>query len=184
MRSHVGNCTPTHKEWLINHLGLNNGRDCRVALSRAGHTRLHIGKADGRLFQRTWYVVSPAAPGYDYLALCRQIGGERIKSLDDWKAYFETLEPAGRQEVWHKLAKAQFEFTRKAICETLEDYREVAPGCWLPFRQTCETYDTRTPDPFLSMKTKVAVEQVQVNQPLADELFEIERKDAVRVRGE
>jgi hypothetical protein len=62
-----------------------NDRECQVVESRAGHTRLHIGKTDGRLYRRTWYVVSQATPGYDYLALCRKIGGEQIITIYHWQ---------------------------------------------------------------------------------------------------
>jgi hypothetical protein len=158
-----------------------DGRVCRVVLSRAGHTRLHLGKNDGRLYRRTWYFVSSTSPGYDLLTLCRRIGGDQIKTVHHWQQWIESLEPPNRSQARREWAVARFNFARPIMRESLDDYREIAPGCWLPFRQTQDTYETHAPQHFLSSKTKVTVTHATVNQPLAEELFEFELKDGVKV---
>jgi len=158
-----------------------NGRRCHVVLSRAAHYRMHIGISDGRLYRQTWLIARPGRAGYDDLALYRKIGGAAIKNVYQWEAWLESLGPAERRRVYRQWMVAQFEFARPYSRETFDDYREVAPGCWLPFRLSSETYMGDAPEPFLACHSEQTVNEVAVNQPLADDLFRIELADGVPV---
>ena len=56
----------------------------------------------------------------------------------------------------------------------LDDYREVAPGCWLAFRQAVNSYESDSPEAFLASHSEQIVTEAVVNRPLPAEMFHIE----------
>lgn len=158
-----------------------NARHCHVVQSRAGHYRMHIGVADGRLYRRTWLIVREGMAGYNYLSLCQKVGGPSIKTVYHWQRWLQGLAPAERHRAFRELQVAEFEFARPCLRETYDDYREVAPGCWMPFRQMCDTYEIESSEAFPSAHSEQIVTEVAVNQPLPKELFHVELVDGVYV---
>ncbi len=62
------------------------------------------------------------------------------------------------------------------------DYREVAPGCWLPMMQGYELYDQdRRGESYLQVRHDVNVLEARINEKLPDELFQMEFKEGVKV---
>ncbi len=108
-----------------------NGRPCYVVQSRAGHYRLHIGVADGRLYRRTVLVVREGKAGYSVLATYQRVGGPSIKTINNWQPWVESLKPDERRREWRESKVAEFPFARPWSSTTYDDYREVASGCWL-----------------------------------------------------
>jgi beta-lactamase regulating signal transducer with metallopeptidase domain/thiol-disulfide isomerase/thioredoxin len=157
------------------------GRRCYVVQSRAGHYRMHIGVADGRLYRRTWLIAHHGTPGYHELALYQKIAGPQIKSGQQWHGWLESLKPDERRRAFRELRVAEFEFARTVFCQTFADYREVAPGCWLAFRQTVDHYEWDAGKQFLDHQTEQVVTEVAVNRPLPKELFHVELVDGVPV---
>lgn len=157
------------------------GRRCHVLVSRVGHTRMYVGKADGRLYRRTVLVAQEGKAGFNYLALCQKIGGPSIKFIDDWRRWLEKLKAAERARAERELRVAMYEFARPYLHQTWDNYREAAPGCWLPYRQTIDTYDLQASEPFLASHSEQTVIEVTFNQPLADDLFRIKLTDGVPV---
>lgn len=159
-----------------------DGRDCHVAQSRVGqYHRMHVGVADGRLYQLTRLAAHPSTPGYDNLAIWKKIGGPAIQNGSDWQTWYKNLEPAEQMRAWRDVKMAQFEFARPTMVQKFDDYREVAPGCWLPFRQTYDGFNVESPESFHSSHSEQFVTDVAVNEPPDDELFRIELKDGVYV---
>jgi beta-lactamase regulating signal transducer with metallopeptidase domain len=157
-----------------------NGRRCHVLVSRTGHHRMHVGVADGRLYRHAW--LSPwKAAGFDQLALCRRIGGQAFRTRFHWDAWLKNLQPLERQRAWREYQVAAYEFARPSNQHTFEDYREVAPGCWLPFRHTFDRYDLETPNAPLVAHTEQTVTEVAVDQPVPQELFRIELNEGIHV---
>lgn len=70
----------------------------------------------------------------------------------------------------------------------LDDYREVAPGCWFPMTQGYASYDAdESGQMYLSFRRDMKVVEVRVNEPLPDEMFRVELKEGVEIqdhRGE
>jgi len=151
-----------------------NGRRCYVVQSRAGHCRLHVGVADGQLYRRTHLVPREGKAGYNYLAICQKVGGPSIKTVSHWDVWLKSLPPDERRRAYRELRLTQFDFTRPLCSETYDDYREVAPGCWLAFRQTSDMYELDAPEPFVSVHHEQTVADVAVNQPLPKDLFHVE----------
>ena len=158
-----------------------NGRPCYVLLSRAGHYRMYVGIADKRLYRSIQYVARDGKAGYDRLALCQKIGGPTIKSLAHWDAWVNGLPPEKQKEISRQVAIADFEFAGPLLIRTWDDYREAAPGCWMPFRETIDSYNLEVPDSFLSLHTERTVKEATVDKSLDDALFHIDLEDGVNV---
>jgi len=64
----------------------------------------------------------------------------------------------------------------------MSDYKQVAAGCWFPMTQGYELYGRDSNgEPCLYARRELKVLQVQVNEKLPDELFQIELKKGVTV---
>lgn len=76
--------------------------------------------------------------------------------------------------------------SKKSVEHWTLDYNEVAPGCWYPMTQGYELYDHKWWGTvgFLDSRRDLKVVEVQVNEPLPDELFEMKFKEGVRVIDE
>jgi len=62
----------------------------------------------------------------------------------------------------------------------MSDYKQVAPGCWLPMTQGYELYGTdEQGKPYLRSRRDLRVTKVHVNEKLPDDLFRIELKEGV-----
>ena len=98
-----------------------------------------------------------------------------------WHPWLESLEPAERRRAERELKLAQFDFARPVFHQTFDDYRQVAPGCWLPFHESIDNFNLEAPKPFLASRSEQTVSDVAVNEPLAEELFHIELTDGANV---
>jgi hypothetical protein len=63
------------------------------------------------------------------------------------------------------------------------DYKEVAPGCWIPMTQGYKftNYDEDKKEHYISGRRDVEVLDVRINEKLADELFQMEFKEGFYV---
>jgi hypothetical protein len=155
------------------------GKRCQVLESRAGHVRLYVGVADGRLYRRDILVarMKDAAE----LAIYQRIGGPSIKTFNDWTAWLKQLKPQDSYRAFRSWRQAEFAETCLRIRQTFYDYREVAPGCWLSFRQTMDTFETDSAAPFLSLRAEQTITDAAVNQPLPKDEFRVDLVDGVPV---
>ena len=155
------------------------GRRCHVLQSRAGFIRLCVGADDGRLYRRE--ILLSGEKDAARLAIYQKIGGPSIKTLSDWTTWLKGLKPhdfklAVRQ--WHE---AEFGSARVWLRQTFEDYREVAPGCWLSFRQETDMYETDAAQPFLSLHAEQIIVDMAINKPLPQELFHLDLAEGTEV---
>jgi hypothetical protein len=155
------------------------GKRCHVLQSRAGLVREYVGVADGRLYRRE--ILLSHEGEARQLAICQKIVGPSIKSLNAWWDWLKILKPQDRSQAYRAFQEAQFETARVYLSQTFEDYREVAPGCWLSFRQRMDTYETDVPKSFLGRHAEQTITDVTVNQPLPQDLFHFEFADGVPV---
>src|SRR5262249_6117245 len=134
------------------------------------------------LYRRTWLYLFTKMPGYDRLALMRRVFGPSIQTEKDGSTWLQNLPPAESRRAHRALAAAEFDYTLPILNHSFDDYREVATGCFMPFRQTIENYNLFDgPQPFFASRSEQTVTQVSVNTPLPDELFRIELRDGVKV---
>jgi len=63
------------------------------------------------------------------------------------------------------------------------DYRQVAPGCWYPMTQGYQIYEQDSYGrPYIDSRRDLKVLEIEINEPLPDDLFRLEFKEGVRVR--
>jgi hypothetical protein len=101
--------------------------------------------------------------------------------------WYHTLDPAERSRVARRWRIAEAEFDRKktvAFQHFFDDYREVAPGRWLPFTQRVIQYHRAAPESFVESHLEQRVTQVVVDQPLPNELFRIELQEGIPVTAD
>ena len=170
---------PTDFEY-VGHEDFNN-RSCYVVQSRVGGYRLDIGVADGRLYRQTWLLPNYKNPKFNEQVIFQKIARENVKNYKDWERWNKTLSPAESLQAWRDLKTAEFEFTRPVDHHVFDDYRKVAHGCWLPFRQTLYRYDSQSAEITLQSRSEQLVTDVQVNKSLPDDLFHIDLHDGVPV---
>jgi hypothetical protein len=162
-----------------------NGKACSLVESWVGDYRFAIGEADGRLYRRTWLLPDGRAAGYDPKAIYQKVAGPTVKTYQQFTKWCQALEPQQRNRAAHQVRVAEAEFVRKktvAFHHFFDDYREVIPGRWLPFRQRVIQYNRRAPEPFVESHLEQRVTEVSVDRPLPNELFQIELRDGVEVR--
>jgi len=72
---------------------------------------------------------------------------------------------------------------RVTLKHWLDDYREVAPGCWFPMTQGYAFYDPdKSAQMYLSLRRDTKIVEIRVNEPLPDEMFHIEIKEGVEIQ--
>ncbi len=155
------------------------GRRCHVLQSRAGLIRVYVGAEDGRLYRRE--ILVPSEKDAVRLAICQKIGGPSIKTLSDWWTWLKDRKPHDFKLAIRQLQEAEFGSARVWLRQTFEDYREVAPGCWLSFRQGVDMYETDATKPFLSLHDEQIVVDVAINKPLPEGLFRLELAEGAAV---
>jgi beta-lactamase regulating signal transducer with metallopeptidase domain len=161
-----------------------NGRPCHVLKSRIAGSRLDVGVTDGRLYRRTLFNSSRTDRETDLSPVFQKIAGPEVKTYNDLTNWLKSLGPEEQARASHQLVAAFAERSprdRIAWRQDFDDYREVAPGCWLPFRQSLDTFSYIAPQPFLETHADQHVTEVAINQPLPADLFHIELKEGTEV---
>lgn len=151
------------------------GRACHVVQSRPGHRRFYIGVADARRYRYEWFHVA------NDIELLRKVGGAKIKNHRDWWTWRNALPPDEQRRADRELAVLQFDTRRPSIDNTLDDYREVAPGRRLPYRVVSKLYNSESGEPSVEWTAEQTITEVRVDQPLADDLFEFQIPEGSRV---
>ncbi len=153
-----------------------DGVECDVACAWGTWRRFYV--AAGRL--RGIKEGCQARP--DFLerqaAYLRQGGYE----IGDAEAFFAGLSPERRRAVDRKLAQGMLTLTEPIFEHGLEDYREIAPGCWLPFRQTTKTLILdEAGHNAVDFTLTTTLTLARVNEPLPDALFDVPIPDGATV---
>ncbi len=156
-----------------------NDRKCHVLESKAGHWRVYIDMDDGRLYRRTCLFYSATDP--QYLTMLQKVGGPAIKTRLHWGPWLARLEPEQARGMQREFDIATFALARPRFHQYFDDYREVAPGCWMPFKQTMDGFNMDAPEMFLASRSEQTVSEVAVNQPLDDDQFRIELTEGSKV---
>ena len=155
------------------------GTECLVVESKAGFTRLYIGAADRRLRGKTYYVTRD---GVDHMKLIRAIAGEKIESIPQWKSWLKTLDPMERRRAEKRLVESYPDADRRKYFEyTFDDYRQLAPGRWVPWKVREDIYDVHSKRSRVSSIVKSAILELKVDRPLPDDLFKLDQKPGVNV---
>jgi beta-lactamase regulating signal transducer with metallopeptidase domain len=162
-----------------------DGRPCRVVETLIGGYRLHVGIADGRLYRRTWLVPFGGGGNADQSPAFQKVAGAAVKTYSQYHDWVKSLNPAEQAHAAHRLMTALAEHSppkRAHFHQTFADYREVAPGRWLPFHQSVDNFSFDGPEPFVEAHIEQQVTEVHVDTQLPKDLFYVELEDGVPVR--
>jgi thiol-disulfide isomerase/thioredoxin len=147
------------------------GYECHVVESPVGYYRMHIGVADGRLYQRCWSVRSKEQKPVDELAIAEEICGREFKSYLHFTVWCDKQPSDEARRIHRAMKRRLYEHVVMVRKQRLDDYREVASGCWLPFHQVSESYSAHSPKSFVESRNEYTVTEVEVNEALDDALF-------------
>ncbi len=86
-----------------------------------------------------------------------------------------------QSRAWRDYRIAEFKFCRPWSCDVFDDYREVSPGHWLPFRQTGDLYNLDATEIFLQAHYERSIVEAEFNKSIDPELFHIDLHDGVFV---
>ena len=109
------------------------------------------------------------------------VGGDfkTDEEMDKWRS----SAPPDKQELLDKASADCFwPYQRLRVEHWLTDYRQAAPGCWVPMRQgyICLTHPTRD-KAVEGNAMEVEVTEVRANEPLSDEVFRIDVPEGATV---
>ncbi|HEX4069610.1 MAG TPA: M56 family metallopeptidase [Planctomycetaceae bacterium] len=162
-----------------------DGRPCHVVETPISGYRLHVGIADGRLYQRTWLLPFGGGGNADQSLAFQKVAGAAVKTYPQYQAWIKSLSPVEQAHAAHRLMTALAEHSppkRAHFHQTFADYREVAPGRWLPFHQSVDNFSFDGPEPFVEAHIEQQVTEVHVDKQLPQDLFHVELEDGVPVR--
>jgi len=124
------------------------------------------------------------------LKLYQKIGGQRIRTIYHWEPWVESLKSDEQRRARRAYAAAQFDVSRPSMRQTFDDYRELAAGCWFPFRRSTEYYESRqvagVKDAILltGVRLDATVTEMSLDEPLPEEMFRIELADGVKTNDQ
>ncbi len=141
----------------------------------------HVGVADHRLYGSNEDVlrkgVNPQVEEL-YIQIAKDLGKD-VHNAKEYDAWYRTLAEDQKRAADAKYWKGVKPLSRHYFDQFLANYREVAPGCWLPMTQA---YTQRSDDGnTIYGETELKVTEATVNQPLPDAMFHMEFVEGVEV---
>jgi RNA polymerase sigma factor (sigma-70 family) len=161
------------------------GHDCYVLEAHWPRLSLYIGVADQRLYGIIEHVFANT-PVLRYkaeraeLQLAADLGHPAISNNLQFSKWLGTLAPAQRDKVNRELYDRLWPLYMPFVSEWFEDYKELAPGRWVPMFMGYDLWNTGIPS-FITATRQLKVVSVAVDQPLADDLFTMPMKEGVQV---
>lgn len=161
-----------------------DGVECDVVCAWGIWHRYYISIADGRL--RGVKEGTQTRPDFVQKLLTFFEGEGRVfrdeRALGEW---FKSLEPDEARAVNRRLAARMGALTEPIFEFGLADYKEVAPGCWLPMTQTCIIrFIDEDGSNAIDLKKVIKITDIHINERLPDSLFSIEFREGARVHDE
>ncbi len=160
-----------------------DGTDCYVLEGDAAvSTRWYVGVADHRLYGNASLITPRWADVNSVLQGLGKHYGERFNEPEAFHAWFVQQAPSRQQEALALRSKLSRPLQVVRTIHRTWDWREVAPGCWFPMRQGYSHYDHSTNgQSYESSRREFTAKLLRVNQPLPDEMFEVDLREGVRV---
>jgi peroxiredoxin len=163
------------------------GIECFVLESDLRYRTLYVGVADHRLYgkmnrvQTKFSLNSREAVGRE---IAKEMGHEvkNGKELDSW---LTSLSPDETKRYWKESFKRLRPWSRPQMTNWYENYKEIAPGCWLPMHQGTDLWNVEadlTVEPKIVSSTELKVTKATVNQPIPDQRFVWELTEGVDVQ--
>ena len=160
------------------------GRECYVLDCAATFRTLYVGVDDHRLHGLTRHALeSWTHPEIERVLM--ELAAQHGASLTSPQEYDQWLH---RQplELQHAISK-EYSVRLRPVAKPqathwLDDYRQVAPGCYLPMDQGYTIFRHTGPDQMVEdVRRQMKVTRIRVNEPLEDSLFDVRIPDGAQV---
>lgn len=164
-----------------------NGTECYVVLTtyeRHGHPRRYYVSVDNHRLRGLEYG-SFGPPRNAALQAMNEVAANYGRSFDDpeaAKTWLESLAKPRRKKLEERLGRKLWGQQRPIFRFTYSDYKEVDDGRWFPMTQGYVNYSkAEDGEVYAEYRSVHKATEVRVDEPLADELFEIEMRQGVEV---
>src|SRR5262249_47160049 len=119
------------------------GEPCRVFQAPGRSERLWVNKSNGRLRGALHFIHQGYFTPFFKQDIVTKLVGRRIETNDEYSKLFQG--PNGiSKEVQHQLSQAwaehEFSHAYPGDLVVLDDYREIAPGRWFPYKVTSSSW--------------------------------------------
>ncbi|MBL9124910.1 MAG: TlpA family protein disulfide reductase [Planctomycetaceae bacterium] len=155
------------------------GQECDCVEWPLGNDRFYFRTSDRRLLGAESYrsTLSTAAD----LQLKSKIAGVQFETHNDWKGWLDGQSPESRIAAEGRYQAERERHLVLGVDKLFDDFRELAPGIWYPFRIRFRSYHTDSGESKLAVISTGRVVEAVVNPTLPDALFEHEIPDGANV---
>jgi hypothetical protein len=162
------------------------GVDCHVVASDLRYRTLYVGVADHRLYgmaNRTLPQSTINSRGPIGREIANEMGAN-VRTSREHNAWLEQLAAEQKTLYWKRFYQRMRPFSRPQVTHWYGDYKEVAPGCWMPMHQGYDLWNIDGDPMAEPVRTKtrdIRVVEVTINPRLPDDLFVWEFDEGVEV---
>ena len=156
------------------------GKDCYVLSYNSGFRQMLIGVEDHFLhgIRKRAFKQHSEERQAEMVKIAEEFGGD-LHSYPNWHSWAQTLDPATHAEVMKVYYLRLAKYSQLSAELWLGDYREVAPGCFFPMMQGYVHFDDD--DDSIAAQRDMKCVAIEVNKPVADDLFTIELQEGIKV---
>lgn len=164
------------------------GETCDVVESAGRRERLWIGRESGRLRGVLEYIYQGRLePPLHKTEAVTKIAGRTFSSRDEYRKWIKQIDPAKKAEVGIAFSTMYFESNaRPGELIRFDDYREVAPGVWIPFREDRSVWQhsKESEEKYHYIRSELVVEAVKTDVDLLKAIAELMPKEGERIQDQ
>jgi len=156
-----------------------DGVECHVLENVTAQRRLYVAIQDGRA-RRLTYLQLPR--GKDYLIAAAKAAKREFRDGEAFNQWRESLSDAEQVEFDLASKEVLFAHSQPRVIFDLAEYREISPGFWFPAKQRSSHLESDGDgESYVASTREQELVEARVDQPLDDELFELEFPDGTDV---
>ncbi len=156
-----------------------DGVTCQVLVNPLAERRVYVGANDGRIRRLSYLRL---ARPEDYLLAAAKAANREFVDGEDFNRWYEQLTAEELSAFDIALHEAMLEYSQPWVHFDFADYRELSPGFWFPAKQRSSSFERDGLGGFfLTGTSEKELVEARVDQPLADELFELEIPEGATV---
>lgn len=161
------------------------GEECHVLECGSSYRTLFVSVADGRL-RGLRQLVLPRSAVTDkspvFAEVARGLGAEIGPTSAEFQKWAAALPPEQQQKAWREYNRRLRPLAIPQVTHWYADWREAAPGRWLPMEQGYEMYDSESTGARMVTGTReMKVVEVAVDQQLPEAWFQYDIPEGMQV---
>lgn len=159
-----------------------HGTECHIVSYWANWTTFYIAVDEGRL--RGAKHGAQKDPEKRLVNLFNR-KGHTFQNADELRAWIKSRTPEEAIALEREKSASLSRLVDPIYEYWLSDYREVAPGCWLPMSQASNLFFMDEDDRLAIEEThELKITELKVNIPLPDELFRVEIPEGAKINDQ